>query len=124
MVETARLTFSPTSTNGDLLASVKDPLSLDDGVVHLGLEDLEEAGLADLLTSLGTLDERSSREAQLARCWRHAAVLMVLSQYKIAVVGPSKHSHSHQTGGRTWKSGLRVANLIGSRKGVCDVAHL
>lgn len=65
------LTLPPTRTYGHLLAPPEHPLTLDDRVVHFGLEHFKEARLADLLARLGPLDERTRRLAQLTGCRRH-----------------------------------------------------
>lgn len=59
-------TFTSTRTNGHSFASVKH-LFIDYRIMHLGLKDLVKAIFADLLTRLGSLDQRPGSLAQLAR---------------------------------------------------------
>ena len=66
-----RLTLSPTSSYSNSLPSVEDTSILDDRVVNFGLEHLEKAIFADLLSCLWSLYQRSGVLAQRARCRWH-----------------------------------------------------
>lgn len=61
------LTLPTRSSYSHPLAAPKDPIPLDNGIVHLGLEDLEETVLTDRLASLWPFDQRARCEAQLAQ---------------------------------------------------------
>lgn len=66
-----RLTLSPTSSYSNSLPSVEDTSILDDRVVNFGLEHLEKAVFADLLSRLRSLYQRSGTLAQRTRCRWH-----------------------------------------------------
>ena len=65
-----RHTFTTAGTDCHRLASPEYPFPLDNRVVHLGLEDLEEAVFTDLLACLWSLDEGAGGVAERAgrRC--------------------------------------------------------
>ena len=65
-----KYTFAARRANSYAIAWLEE-LCFDDGVMHLGLKDIEEAVFANLLPSLGTSEHRPSIAAERAVPRRH-----------------------------------------------------